>query len=117
MKLPHIRIAIAVLIAVLAVVIWSTVSVHRTLNALLQQTEAIRSQQAHDGTEILVRDWETCAPKLRMFLQNDALADLNEAILRLPAECASDADACQAELAGIAADLRWLEQKHVLLPI
>ena len=119
MKLPHIRIAIAVLCAVLTAVIWSTVSVHRTLHRLLSRTDSVQTAAPNAAAEIdlLVADWQACSPRLRFLMQNDVLADLNEAIMRLQPECENDPDACAAELAGIAADLRWLDEKHMQFPV
>ena len=66
MKLPHIRIAIAVLCAVLTAVIWSTVSVHRTLHRLLSRTDSVQAaaQNAAEEIDLLISDRQACSPRL-----------------------------------------------------
>ena len=114
MRMPHIRIAAAVLCAVLLTVTCTACFVHRTLTSLLTLTEAAYAQGAPaEAVSVLTDEWEQAAPKLRLLLPNGLLSDLNEAIERI----APGTDAGRTELRGIAADLRWLDRKQILFPI
>jgi hypothetical protein len=110
--MPHIRIAITLLCAVLLAVACSAVYVHRTLTNLSALTEAaLNAGQTAPAVEALHDEWENAVPKLRMLLPNTLLSDINEAISRL------EPGNCRSELMSIAADLRWLDRKQVLCPI
>lgn len=114
MRMPHIRIAIALLCAVLLTVIGSAVYVHRTLTHLHDLTQAaLSAPMPASEVDRLHGAWENAAPTLRLLLPNALLSDINEAILRLE----PGSESCRSELMSIAADLNWLDEKHVLCPI
>ncbi len=121
MKSNHIRIAAGILYSILAAALLAAAGMLLTFDRLIGQTDALirtvsecaPERSVRTELEGLERSWKGSRFWLQMLIPNENLSDLNEAILRLPAELSAGSDAFPAELAGVSADLKWLRRKQL----
>lgn len=119
----RVKLAAWILCGVFAVSLLAFADVQVNCRRLRRETESILSL-LDDGAEDSTLDaavsalgdrWAHDDLLLRLALPGDVLADLNEAIARLPAETA-EPESLRAELLSIAADLRFLcRQEYMVL--
>lgn len=118
MKNTRTFIALLLLCGLLLVTAVSGVTVHRVCGRLLDAAEQVADvlrehpDDAPAAIEALERQWQRDSAKLRLFVPNETLVDLNETVARLDAMREAECDELTAELTAIRADLLWIRARE-----
>ncbi|HBI85364.1 MAG TPA: hypothetical protein DDX71_03610 [Ruminococcus sp.] len=117
MKNVRTCIALLMLCGLLLLTAASVLTVRHTCGNLLNAAENIANTlQTHPedtraAIQTLRQRWKSDAAVLHLFVPNQTLVDLNEAIARLDAMYTADCDELTAEIAAIRADLLWIRAR------